>query len=93
MTGLINSVIFAPVLPPPGPVVQVALFTDDTQRQIADLEKRLAESESAYAALCDHVEALETERRKLNAEVACWRDRADLERRAAIRCACGIVRR
>lgn len=93
MTGLINSVIRAHSLPPAGAVIQSALFLDDPRRQIADLEKRLAESESAYMALTEYVDALEDERHKLNVEVSCWRERCDMERRAAIRCERGIVRR
>ena len=93
MTGLVNSVIHARHLPAPGPCVQVALFPDDTQRQIADLEARLAESEAAYAALCDYIEVLEAARRALNQEVACWRQRCEMAEQAWMRCLHGSAGR
>lgn len=91
--GLVNSVILAPVLPPRTAVVQVALFPDDTTRQIADLESRLAESEAAYTALCDYIDVLEVDRSRLRQEVVCWRSRCEMAEAAWLRGVPGIVRR
>lgn len=93
MTGLVNSVINAPALPPSGAVVQVALFQDDTERRIADLEKRLAESEGAYEQLSTYTATLESQIRRLQAEVRIWRERCADFARVSVFSYRGIVRR
>jgi hypothetical protein len=93
MTGLVNSIIHAAVLTPAGPVVQTSLFPDDPQRQIADLEARLRESEAAYDKACDVIDALEAAHRKLLHENRTLQVGLEAARRVSAYCACGIVRR
>lgn len=93
MTGLVNSVVNAATLAPTSAVVQVALFADDTTRQIADLERRLVESEGAYSRLCDDYEALDRAYHHLLAENHTLRVGLDAARRATAVCALGVVRR
>ena len=93
MIGLVNSVVHAATLAPRGAVVQVALFEDDTTRQISDLESRLRESEAAYDAVCEALDARERHVRQLLHEVHTLRVGLELARRATAACAMGVVRR
>ena len=93
MTGLVNSVINAAALPPSGAVVQPVLFLDDTERRIADLEKRLAESEGAYEQLASYTTALESQIRHLQGEIKCWRQRCEDFAHVNVFSYRGIIRR
>ena len=93
MTGLVNSVVHAEVLRPAGAVVQVALFHDDTERRIADLEARLRESEAAFDKSCDTIDVLEAANRKLLHEVHTLQVGLEVARRATAACAFSVVRR